>query len=191
MTMRQRAQPWTEAELAILNELYPTTRTKEIAARLGRNDQSVYNKAFQLKLSKAKDYMSASHGGHLRELVKSGAAKLFPNTHKFLSYPIGSERITRDGFIQRKVSDAGNESQKWRPVHHLIWEEHNGPVPKMHIILFKDGNKRNTVIENLVCISKAEAIASRSTANLPKELAEIISLRGQIVRAINQRRRKS
>jgi len=51
-----------------------------------------------------------------------------------------------------KVKEPG----AWRYVHRLVWEEHNGPVPKGYIVTFLDGNKENTDISNLALISQRE-----------------------------------
>lgn len=72
-----------------------------------------------------------------------------PVNHKH----IGSERIDRkDGYILVKV----NEPNKWVLKHRLVWEEHNGSIPKGYVIIFKDGDKTNVSIDNLALISRAE-----------------------------------
>ena len=69
-----------------------------------------------------------------------------PQTHR----EVGSERVNIYGYIEVKVA----EPNKWRAKHHLVWEEHNGPIPKGHIIYFKDGNPQNIDIENLRLVSR-------------------------------------
>jgi len=64
---------------------------------------------------------------------------------------IGSERLTRDGYVKIKVSD-GN----WVHKNRLIWEKANGKIPKNHAIIFADGNKQNFSLDNLLLISKSE-----------------------------------
>jgi HNH endonuclease len=65
---------------------------------------------------------------------------------------IGSERIERDGYKVIKVS----EPNKWKYAHVILWESHNGDVPKSHVVFFLDGNKENITLENLVLVSRAE-----------------------------------
>lgn len=67
---------------------------------------------------------------------------------------IGSERITTEGYVEVKVADPN----KWRMKHVIEWEKVNGPVPKGMAVIFRDGNRQNTDIENLVLISKAELL---------------------------------
>lgn len=71
--------------------------------------------------------------------------------------PIGSERITKDGYIQIKVQE-GKQQHNWKSKHILIWEEHNGPVPKGHKVIFGDGNLRNFDINNLILVTDAQML---------------------------------
>lgn len=78
-----------------------------------------------------------------------------PVNHK----PVGSERITRDGYIEIKTA----EPATWKLKHRKIWEEVNGPIPKGYIVIFKDGNKLNTDIENLLMIKRGvNAVLNRT-----------------------------
>lgn len=71
-----------------------------------------------------------------------------PKNHR----PVGSERISKDGYIEVKVS----EPNVWTQKHKLIYELHFGQVPKGNVVVFLDGNKRNLDIGNLKMISRAE-----------------------------------
>jgi hypothetical protein len=72
--------------------------------------------------------------------------------------PIGSERITKDGYIQIKIQEVkdGRFQKNWKGKHILIWEEHNGPLPKGHAIIFGDRNNRNFDINNLILVSRQQ-----------------------------------
>ena len=65
--------------------------------------------------------------------------------------PIGSERIGKDGYVLIKVME-----HKWRAKHRVVWEQANGPIPKNHVVAFKDQNKENITIDNLVLVSLQE-----------------------------------
>lgn len=71
--------------------------------------------------------------------------------------PLGSERITKDGYIQIKIQE-GKFQKNWKGKHILIWEEHNGPLPKGHAIIFGDGNNRNFDIDNLILVSRQQLL---------------------------------
>lgn len=49
--MKQR--PWTAEDDALLTRLYPTTRTDQVAAALGRSMSSLYVRACHLDVRKA------------------------------------------------------------------------------------------------------------------------------------------
>lgn len=69
--------------------------------------------------------------------------------------PIGFERVSRDGYLQRKVTDTGCTKDDFVEVHRLVWEENNGPIPAGHIVIFIDGDKMNVEPENLELVSRA------------------------------------
>lgn len=181
--------PWTEQEDNLLEIFYGKTRTTELARCLGRSPGSVYARAFQLGLKKSEEYMKATHGQHLIELVRAGVSKPFKKGESpyIGARPIGSERINSYGFLERKIAETDNKRANWRLVHQLVWEQHFGPIPEGHAVLFKDGNKRNITIDNLECISKADRMRRYSIVNWPAPLAEIVRLQAAIKRTINKR----
>ena len=104
-----------------------------------------------------------------------------PHNHR----PVGSERITVDGFVEVKIA----EPNKWDLKSRVIYRKHYGEVPKGHTIIYLDGNKLNLEISNLKAISRAEELIMNKN-NLRYEekkltetghlIAQIISKRGKI-----------
>ena len=75
---------------------------------------------------------------------------------------VGAERINVDGYIEIKT-EATKISQKWKLKHRMIWEQENGEIPQGYVIIFKDGNKLNTDIDNLMLVSrKVLAVMNKS-----------------------------
>lgn len=73
--------------------------------------------------------------------------------------PLGSERTDKDDYRLIKVLDRnGRAYRRFKPKHVHIWEKVNGPVPAGHVIAFKDSNKNNMDISNLVLLSRAEML---------------------------------
>ena len=68
--------------------------------------------------------------------------------------PIGSERITKDGYIEIKVKDPN----EWQLKHRVLWENQHGKIPENHILIFLDGNRLNCSIENLKLVSRSELL---------------------------------
>ena len=64
----------------------------------------------------------------------------------------------------------------WMLYHRFIWEKANGKIPKNHLIVFKDKNTNNTIIENLELITLAENMYRNSKHKYPKELIPSILL---------------
>lgn len=68
--------------------------------------------------------------------------------------PVGSERISKDGYIEVKVA----EPNKWRLKQRVVYEEAKGKIPEGCTIIFLDGNKQNCNIDNLRCITRSELL---------------------------------
>lgn len=71
--------------------------------------------------------------GHSRSGV---AAKVYK--------PIGSERVSKDGYIERKVHDGLPMQSRWQTVQKIRWEAINGPLPKGMFLKCLDGDRANT-----------------------------------------------
>ena len=68
--------------------------------------------------------------------------------------PIGTERVTRDGYIERKIHDGLPMQSRWRAVHLIKWEAKHGPIPKSHCLKCLSENKGNTDPSNWEMISR-------------------------------------
>lgn len=69
--------------------------------------------------------------------------------------PVGAERTTEDGYIERKIHDGLPLQSRWRAVHLINWEAINGPLPAGHALKCLDGDKANTDASNWECIPRA------------------------------------
>lgn len=206
---------WTEKELVVLREQYPNRKTADIASELGIKLQSVYQRAKALGLKKSVEFMKSPASG--RTNGRQGVGSRFSTGHlpwnagmkglqiggeqtqfkagqsPYNTAEIGSYRITKDGTLQRKISNApGNNSQRWRSVHELVWIEANGPKPAGSIVVFKPGQRTaelaEITLDKVECITLAENMKRNTLHNMPKELAELVQLRGAITRQINKRK---
>jgi len=73
-----------------------------------------------------------------------------PLNHK----PVGHERITVDGYVEIKTA----EPNVFKLKHRMIWEKVHGEIPKDHVVVFKNMDKEDCRIENLMLISRAELV---------------------------------
>ncbi len=84
-----------------------------------------------------------------------GESTQFKKGNKPWNYkPVGSERVNTDGYPEVKIADPN----KWKGKHILVWEATNGPVPKGHVLIFGDGNKKNVEINNLLLVSRKQLV---------------------------------
>ncbi|KEI18229.1 HNH endonuclease signature motif containing protein [Clostridium haemolyticum] len=140
--------------------------TKELTAKFNKhfllnltiNQIEAFKKRHKLKSGLTgqfpKGYKPWNKG--IKGVYNKGCEKTwFKNGHKPHNHKeVGSERITADGYTEIKIK----EPNKWRLKHHLIWEKHNGPIPKGHMIIFGDGNRANFNINNLILVSKHQLL---------------------------------
>lgn len=107
--------------------------------------------------------------------------------------PVGTEVLDDEGYRKRKVSDDRAKPSRfnWRYVHVLLWEEAYGPVPPGYAVKFIDGNRGNVTLGNLCLVSRADLARLNVMWNrYPRELCEVIQLRGALNRKINRRTRR-
>ena len=101
--------------------------------------------------------------------------------------PVGSERISKDGYIEVKVT----EPNKWRLKQRVVYEEAKGKIPEGCTIIFLDGNKRNFDIDNLRCITRSELLYLNCNGlNNSNEITETGILMARLDRAKNKKKQE-
>ena len=191
-----RNHKYTEAENEYIRQHYPDGDTIEIAKHLGLRYNSVRHHARSLGLHKSHAYKAAqmkrcsrtqasidcrfkpgqepmNKGRRRSDFVsKEGEAKCrlteFKPGHKPHNIkPIGYESVNCEGYVKIKVADG-------RPLvfkHVWVWEQHHGKRPAGMIVAFRDGNKLNCDISNLMLITRSEN-ARRMYENMTAEQQE-------------------
>lgn len=207
---------WTQAEEAAVSKFYPNTPTKVIAAAVGRSESAVYQLARRLGLKKSDAYFASEEAGRFDGT--RGEACRFPKGHepwnKGTSFtaggrsaetrfkkgcmsgaaqhnyvPIGSTRLSKDGYLERKTNDEHPvPARRWVAVHRLVWEAARGPIPPRYVVVFKPGMRTNVedeiTLDRLECISQADNMRRNTLHRYPKEIARAIQLRGALNRRI-------
>lgn len=69
--------------------------------------------------------------------------------------PIGSERISKEGYLERKIHDGLPFYTRWRMVHLINWEAINGPIPKGMCLKCIDTDRSNVDPSNWELISRS------------------------------------
>jgi hypothetical protein len=190
---------WTAAEDAVLCRLYDTLPASEIGLQLGRSKASVQNRIATLGIAKghnsgrfAKGQTPWNTGAPFVAGGRSADTRFKPGRPPELARnyaPIGTERVSKDGYLERKISDDLRlaPARRWRAVHILIWEATHGPLPSGHAIAFRDSNKRNLAEDNLELVSRADLMRRNSFHRYGKEIAALVQLRATITRQINRK----
>jgi hypothetical protein len=105
--------------------------------------------------------------------------------------PIGSYRITKDGYLEQKYTDDPSlyPTRRWKPVARIVWEQHHGAVPAGHMVVFKAGQFTNELEhitpDRLECISRAENARRNHWARHPN-LAALVPVKAAITRQVNR-----
>lgn len=200
---------WTEPQIEELRRRYPHEKTEQIAADIGMTLGRTYRKAIAMGLRKTAEYLASPDAQRLRRGDNVGAAYRFPKGYvpankgvKGVCHegckptqfkkgnkphtwkPIGTERYSKQGYLQRKMADTGLTRRDYVPVHHLIWKEAGRDIPKGFHLSFKDGNKANITLENLELVSFADMMKRNTIHNLPPEPKEVLQLKGALNRRI-------
>ena len=101
--------------------------------------------------------------------------------------PVGSERISKDGYIEVKVA----EPNKWRLKQRVVYEEAKGKIPEGCTIIFLDGNNQNCNIDNLRCITRSELLYLNCNGlNNSNEITETGILMARLDRAKNKKKQE-
>lgn len=210
---------WLAHEIEAVRETYPNSKASDLAAALGRSLGSVYRLADKLGVRKTEEYLASPASGRLdRTTGQSGRfqagqtswnagrkgwhagghsvqTQFKKGRRAELAYnyqPIGTERINRDGLLERKVTDDPTLEpvRRWVPVHRLVWEAAHGPVPAGHVVVFRSGRKTVDAslirLDGLELVSRAELARRNHPKNKSPELAKLIQLKSAIARQVNR-----
>lgn len=93
------------------------------------------------------DWFRASHGTQVRPTHRGGRPRV----------PVGTERRQGDGYVVVKVAEEATVAQSkdnWKLKHVWVWEQHNGPLPEGHVVMFADRDKANFDPDNLVAVPR-------------------------------------
>lgn len=215
-------RPWSVVDIELLRRNYADSRTDDIARVLGRPVNAVYAKAHSLGLVKNAEYLAGVNSGRMQRgkqhprMVATQFKRGHATWNKGMSYeaggrsaetrfkpgrpahearnyaPIGSLRVSKDGYLERKVTDdpALYPARRWVGVHRLVWQAAHGPVPPGHIVTFVPGLRTKVeaeiTLDRLRLISRAENARRNHPMSKSPELAHIVRLKGHITRQLNR-----
>lgn len=210
-------KPWHEAEIIMLRQHYADTPTALLAQVFERPVQHLYAQAGRLGLLKSDSFLMTSASGRLGHfggrgtgtrfqpgLVpwnkgkshtaggRSGETRFGPGNRPHTWVPVGSHRVTPDGYLERKIGDdPGPYTRRWLGVHRIVWAEAHGDVPAGHVVVFRPGRHSTDLalitLDALECITRRDLMKRNSVHTIyPPELARLAQLRGVLTRRINE-----
>ena len=202
---------WSQADKQALAALYPETSNEVLGRVFGKSPKAIGLMARSLGVCKSARYMaeevprikpgqepwnkgqSFDPGGRSVETrFKPGRAACEAANYK----PIGSLRITKDGYLEQKTTDDPLivPARRWVALHRLVWERENGPVPNGHIVVFRPGmhttEPDQITADRVECITRAENMRRNTYHRYGPEVAKLVQLRGAINRQIRKREKE-
>lgn len=197
-TQQRRQRPYSAAEDNFLRQHYADQTNEWLAEKLGRSAKGLALRARKMGLRKSPEYMSAHSGrfkpgntswnkGKPMPSHQNSRKTQFQKGHRPHTWrPIGHERITKDGYMERKVTDTGVSRRDFVAVHRLVWEQEYGPIPDGHVVVFRSGDQLDTSLENLELISRQELMLRNSIHDFPPEITGLMAQVSRLNNAIKE-----
>lgn len=208
--MRRR---WTDREIWRFIVLYPDRTAADLARIFRRTRGSVNSMAQVLGLRKSAEHMRRQaerlnllmahrfRPGHRPWNAglkgwnaggRSAETRFRPGNVPPNWMPVGSYRVSTEGYLQQKVSDTGYPPRDWLNVHRLVWQQQFGPIPDGYAVVFRPGMKTTVPYlitpDRLECIPRSELMRRNSRHRLPRALDRLIAARAALTRIINRRK---
>ncbi len=206
--MRSPNIRYTPEELAWIEENSTRARAETHAKFVRIFDRADVSCANLTALCKRKRWMTGRSGkfapGHTPD-IKGAQPWMHPNTRatqfkigqlsgrNATKYkPLGTERLSAEGYVQRKTNEGPSAHRRWEFVHHLNWIAQNGPIPAGHILKCLDGNRLNTAAENWTPIKRGAALRLLGRWNglnfdeAPPELRPAILATAKLAHAVKE-----
>lgn len=195
--------PWTREELDYLRRYYATDDREDLTGMLDRTWPSISQMAHKLGLYREP---ARRRGGQfkpgqepwnkgMRGVNFGGKATQFKKGHlggnaAINRKPIGTYRLSKDGYLEQKVNDDMPLQRRWKAVHRIVWEAHHGPIPEGCIVAFKPGQHTTQLDlitpDRLECITRQENMRRNSSARYPAEVRSAIRQLSWLKRKIKQ-----
>lgn len=161
---------FTAEERMFLEQFVPGHSHKEITAEFNKRFPPGVKES-QIKSAIKRYHLNTGHTGRfekgqdshnkgqkmLDHVYQAAEPTMFkPGNLPHNTLPVGTELELPDGYLWVKINDIpkAKKNVNWKQKHRLLWEQNYGPIPEGHLVIFKDGDRRNFALDNLACISK-------------------------------------
>lgn len=194
----------------LIRILYPTVPSRALCDYLGYTTSQLYNRVFAMGIKKnprikylqnkklslkagTKSRWQPGHVPHNKgiKMNREVYAKVQPTMYKPGNKPFNTREPNATSIrwdkTGRPYSYTKVKDSLWVLTHRLMWESIYKPIPKGHVVRFKDGNNLNLDIENLECIPMRENAIRNSIQRFPSELQTVIRLKSKLNKQLKQK----
>ena len=156
---------WTKEEKEYLSEITPGRHYREILEMM--NDKFEYQFTYRqvksaiIRFNLKTGFNGRFEKGHIpankgtKGVMKANKTSFKKGHVHWNKKPIGSERVSVDGYTEIKVADP----DKWRLKHRVMYEKyHNVVLNPKELVIFADGDKSNITKENLLLVDNEQLL---------------------------------
>lgn len=165
---------FTDEIMTFIAENYKGKTNQELTDIVNTKFQTNFSR-LQIKHYKNRNHLDSGLTGYYSKgsvpwnkgtkgVVKPNSGNFKPGHRSANWKPVGSKRVTRDGYVEIKVSN----KPKWKLAHRLLWEKEIGPLKKNEALVFLDGDKTNVSLDNLELITRSELAVINHQVKLEK-----------------------
>jgi hypothetical protein len=195
---------WTKEEIDYLTENYADKKNEDLSLILDRTKSSITGKSSPLGLKKSKAFWKrvgviyAAQCKHTQFKKGNISFNKGKKREEFMT-PEGMAKVEKTQFKKgnrpHNAKGPDYESVRWekkfpylykknkegimQAAHRLLWEKHNGKIPKDMIIIFKNKDTLDCRIENLMAITRSEHL-ERNYLQYPNEIKRGIKLKNKL-----------
>lgn len=196
---------WTEEQIKILVDNYHDHDVNELSEMIGRNRQSVNNKAFQMRLKKTPEHIKKMLNKSIDLMVKKGTVTAFKKGNKPWNkgtkgvmkankasykkgkipksyHEPGTISINKEGYKIQKLEDG-----RWVRTQVLAWEKVHGPIPEGYILRLKNKDIDCVDVNNMFLVTRSENLELNTVHRYPKELINTIKLLNKLKKKTNEK----
>ncbi len=213
--IRKRWKP-SAADLEMMRRHYPTTKTEILARLFDVAYHQVHRLAGRLGLRKDPEWLAGPESGRLdgklgmgtrfkpgnqpwtqgrKGIRQSPRTEFKPGSRPWNYAPVGSFRVSKDGYLQIKLTDTGYPPKDWVMYHRHVWQQAHGPIPDGYIVAFLPGRFSSEADEitpdRLELVCRREWMLRHTFHQYGPEIASAVQLRGAITRQINKRAKET
>ena len=164
--VKNKQHKWSEEEKEYLKKIVTNNGYKTITSLMNEKFEYQFSEG-QIRGAIRRYKLNTGLTGHFKKgsipwnkgkkgiNYEGSKATQFKKGHiPFNKKPIGSERVDTEGYTLIKVA----EPDVYELKHRVIWEKHYGEIPKGSAVIFKDRNKQNLDIDNLILVDRKELL---------------------------------